>query len=247
MNSVFYSLHNVSARHDFCSFLFNFNISSESIHLLQILSSSQVIALKPNPEEYPSLWIGDRFHIPPEPKNSKSASTAFKKSIFETKRLWQFGLHTHGACQMEFPWSGCSKNSTGFCYGSTEKEKDSLRPLNYNIRTTHSFLDLVRDEDVKKIDPEEQGVLYHLAYFRQGIAISTDIDLSKKNDYASKFFPETMEALKKRNLDLLVNIIPIIRKANTVDEGWIDYKALYKLRNSTVVPHGTQQLSHSMT
>lgn len=56
-----------------------------------------------------------------------------------------------------------------------------------------------------------------------------------------------MEALKKRNLDLMVNIIPIIRKVNTVDEGWIDYKALYKLRNSTVVPHGTQQLSHSMT
>ena len=192
-----------------------------------------MIAHKPNFENNPSAWIGDRFCIPPESKRSKATSTAYKKSIFATKTLFQFGLHTHGACRIEHPWSGCPKNSSGFCYELSEIEANSRR-FAENFRTTHSFHDVVRDADTKEIDSEEEAVIFHMMFYRQNIPVSIDTDVSQKNDYAIKHFPQTMEALKKRKLDLIVDIIPSIRKVPTVDESWIEYKALHKTRN---LPH----------
>ena len=197
-----------------------------------------MIAYKPNSEENSSPWIGDRFQIPPEPKRSKATSTAYKKSIFATKSIFQVGLHMHGACHIEHPWNGCAKNSTSFCHDLSKIEKEPL--IDTNFRTTHSFLDVVRDADTKSIDPENEAVMYHVAYYRQDLPISIETDVSKKNDYASKYFPQTMEALRKRNLDLTVIILPRIRKVDSADEKWIDFKTLYESRTSSVVPHMTQ-------
>ena len=199
-----------------------------------------MIAHKPNFENNPSAWIGDRFCIPPESKRSKATSTAYKKSIFATKTLFQFGLHTHGACRIEHPWSGCPKNSSGFCYGLSGNDKNALDPTDTSFRATHTFLDIVRDADTKKIDPDEEAVIYHIAYYRQDLPISIETDVSKKNDYVTKYFTQTMEALKKRNLDLIVDILPRIRKSDSVDESWIDYKTLYESRTLSAVPHLTQ-------
>ena len=167
-----------------------------------------------------------------------TASTAYKKSIFATKTIFQVGLHMHGACHIEHPWNGCAKNSKGFCYDLSQIEKETSSDTTF--RTTHSFLDLVRDEDAKSIDPENEAVMYHVMFYRQDLPISIDNDVSKKNDYASKYFPQTMEALRKRNLDLTVIILPRIKKINSVDEKWIDYNSLYESRTSSVVPHVTQ-------
>ena len=197
-------------------------------------SSSVVIAYRTNTEETRSPWIGDRFQISPEPKNSKIGLLGFKKSIFPTKTLFQFGLHMHGACHMEHPWSGCDKDSSGFCYKLSEIETNSRR-YSENFRTTHSFLDIVRDADTREIDSENEAVIYHVMFYRQALPFSIDIDVSKRNDYASIYFPQTVDALKKRNLDLLVDIVPTIRKGGpSVDESWIEYKALHKTRN---LPH----------
>lgn len=167
-----------------------------------------------------------------------TASTAYKKSIFATKTIFQVGLHMHGACHIQHPWNGCAKNSAGFCYDLSHIEKDTLSDTTF--RTTHSFLEVVRDEDTKSIDPENEAVIYHVMFYRQDLPISIDNDVSKKNDYASKYFPQTMEALRKRNLDLTVIIPSRIKKINSVDEKWIDYNSLYESRTSSVVPHVTQ-------
>ena len=189
-----------------------------------------MVAHKPNLQKNPSPWIGDRFLIPPEPKHSKASLVGFKKSIFATKTLFQFGLHMHGACRIEHPWSGCSKNSSGFCYQLSGNKTNSQHPAE-NFRFTHSFLDIVTDADTKLIDPDEEGVIYHVMYFRHALPISIETDVSKRNDYTIKYFPQTMEALRKRNLDLMADIRPTIRKVSTVDESWTDYKALHQTRN----------------
>lgn len=210
-----------------------------------------MIAFKPNPEVNPSLWIGDRFKIPPAPKNSKTGQLGFKKSIFATKTLFQFGLHTHGACKIEHPWSGCSNDTSGFCLEMSKIERHSHHYSVENFRTTHSFVDIVRAADVKKIDAKEEAVIYHVMYYRDEVPISEETDVSKKNDYASIFFPQTIEALKKRNLDLLVNMPTTVKRVTTVDESWIDYKALHKTRNlphlSSWIAHGYQNVQHSVT
>jgi hypothetical protein len=120
-------------------------------------------------------------------------------------------------------------------------ERNSHHISAVNFRTTHSFVDIVREADVKKIDVGEEAVLYHIMFFRDRLPISEDTDVSKKNDYASIFFPQTMEALKKRNLDLLVNIPTTVSRVKTVAESWIDYKALHKTRN---IPHLTSWIAH---
>lgn len=210
-----------------------------------------MIAFIANPEENPSLWIGDKFRIPPAPTNSKTGLLGFTKSIFATKTIFQFGLHTHGACKIEHPWSGCSKDTSEFCLEMSQIERNSRHYSIENFRTTHSFVDVVRAADVKKIDAEEEAVIYHVMYYRDRLPISEETDVSKKNDYASIYFPQTMEALKKRNLDLLVNIPTIARRVTTVDESWIDYKALYKTRNlphfSNWIAHGNQNVQRSVT
>lgn len=62
----------------------------------------------PNPEANPEvdmnhLWMGERFKIGPEHKNSQLAiKFGFKKSIIPTRTMYQLGLHMSGVCKTAF-------------------------------------------------------------------------------------------------------------------------------------------------
>ena len=77
----------------------------------------------------------------------------------------------------------------------------------------YHFLDQsVTAANIKNIDSASEGVLYHVMYFRLYFAPSHEIDLSIMNDYAAKYFPNTLKALRKRRLDALCRSL--------VEVGW---------------------------
>lgn len=157
------------------------------------------------------------------------------------------GLHVHGGCHLEYPWNGCDKNHIGFCYTSTIKMNNSNNRSNYGsdrsyndsvgekkFSMTHSFLDQVRDSDVKAIDSQSEGVLYHVMLFRD-IIPSNITDPTATNDYTVKYFPATLSALKKKGFEALIDTpknIETVNKIPCVADSWVEYDLVYNSRKT---------------
>ena len=132
---------------------------------------------------------------------------------------------------MDYPWSGCKESVTGLCYASSKIEEDSPNVRIRNFRTTHSLIDQVKTSDMKKIGRNKEAVLYHMLFFRQHYVLSNDTDSEMKNEYAIKYFPQTMQALRKRNLDILIDTPLEVVLVPTVADSWLDYRVLYKTKD----------------
>ena len=173
------------------------------------------------------LWVGERFAHSTEPKgSSQDEMYAHRKSIIPTKNIFQVGLHMSGACKLDYPWNGCDKNSTGFCY---TKEKTEV---GQHFSDHHSFNQIVRKHNVKEIDTASEGVLYRTMFRSTYVVASNGTDLSMKNDYAVKFFPQTLEALRKRRLDVLIETPGIAIKSVTVADSWVGYDLIHHSRET---------------
>ena len=172
------------------------------------------------------LWVGERFAHSTEPKRTPMHNKySFRKSIIPTKNIFQVGLHMSGACKLDYPWNGCDKNSTEFC---TDQNKVVVGSLN----THHSFDEKVTDSNVKEIDTASEGVLYHVMVHRPYASASNKTDLSMKNDYAAKFFLRTLEALRKRRLDTLIETPGLASRSQPVTDSWVDYELVYATRDT---------------
>jgi hypothetical protein len=220
------------------------------------------------------LWVGRRFAHGVEPPSSHVGQQfSFKKAIVPTKTMYQIGLHMSGACRLEWPWNGCANASEEFCLGhSIERNSNSAEFDIYRGRgkpkthaenppvplSTHFFDEVVLDVDTRVIDPDSEGVIYHVQAFRDvtvsnkvmikatapraavgfrsvtsTTSSSTTSALRGMNDYSLKFFPNTMKALRERNLDLLVDLPEFLRaQTTTAASGWVDYKRVYESRRS---------------
>ena len=173
------------------------------------------------------LWMGERFAHSTEPKGSSlDQMYAHKKSIIPTKNIFQVGLHMSGACKLDYPWNGCDKNSTGFCY--TEEKVQ----VGHDFSDHHSFNEIVREHNIKEIDVASEGALYRTMFHHSSIVASNITDLSMKNDYAAKFFPQTLKALRKRRLDVLIETPGIAIKSVTVADSWVAYDSVYHSRGA---------------
>lgn len=205
-----------------------------------------MLANRPKPKVTETThWVGDRFIKPTEPITSKNHEHfSFKKSIIPTKNIFQVGLHVHGGCHLECPYTGCDKKHIGFCYKSFIKMNNSSnmsdnRSDNGNVKEkkfsmTHSFLDQVRDSDVKSIDSQSQGVLYHVMLFRDVIP-SNITDPTATNDYTVKYFPATLSALKSKGFEALINTpknIKTVNKIPCVADSWVEYDLVYNSRKT---------------
>ena len=173
------------------------------------------------------LWVGERFAHFTEPKgSSQDEMYAHRKSIIPTKNIFQVGLQISGACRLDYPWNGCDKNSTGFCY--TEEKAE----VGQHFSDHHSFNQIVREQNVKEIDTASEGVLYRTMFHSTYVVASNGTDLSMKNDYAVKFFPQTLEALRKRRLDVLIETPGIAIKSVTVADSWVGYDLIHHSRET---------------
>ena len=70
-----------------------------------------------------------------------------------------------------------------------------------------------------------------MLFFRQHYVLSNDTDSEMKNEYAIKYFPQTMQALRKRNLDILIDTPLEVVLVPTVADSWLDYRVLYKTKD----------------
>ena len=199
------------------------------IEFHHVTSSSEVVASKDDNSyiDMDHLWVGERFAHSTEAKRTPMHNKySFRKSIIPTKNIVQVGLHMSGACKLDYPWNGCDKNTTEFCY--TEERVE----VGHDFSDHHSFNKIVREHNVKEIDMTSEGVLYRTMFHHTSVIASNITDLSKKNDYAARFFPQTLEALRKRRLDVLIETPGITIKSVTVADSWVEYDLIHHSRDT---------------
>ena len=178
-----------------------------------------------------SAWIGNRFTKGPEDDHGLN----FEKSILPTKQIFQAGLHTGAGCKLEYPFSGCDSSHTeDFCrvekyaqqYGYTV-----VREPDYNV-TDFSFEQrfdgFIFNKDAKTLKPDEQAFLYHIQIHRESLTSESHDESS--NIYAERFYPDVLQNLRRRGIELQV-IIPSVLKNKDIDIdgllGWIELDDMY--------------------
>ena len=129
--------------------------------------------------------------------------------------MFQIGLHMSGACKLDKAYNGGCDKSAEFCY----------KPSDYNGTRfgTMYFDEPMKNGNVKKINTESEGVLYHIMLYRHHFSISNETILSIQNDYTAKYFPQTLEALRRRNLDILVELPEVEFNYPNVAQSWVHY------------------------
>jgi hypothetical protein len=147
---------------------------------------------------------------------------AFLKSLVPTDRIFQVGLHMHGACHLTSPWNGdidaASERGAGggrggntsvFYYSKTDAERngvshDAGSGEEVDFSFTHPFDATVWAGDAKLLDPSSLGVIYHFQINRRYLS-SSNFSTTRtfgQNEYARRFFPNVLRELNRRGLVL---------------------------------------------
>lgn len=197
-----------------------------------LIMNSEVVA-SPNAlglTDMNNLWLGTSFSHDVEDEHSYVGKKfGFKKQIIPTRTIFQVGLHVSGACHLPSPWNGCQNTSLDeFCYSNKGLVfLENLIPPH----STHSFNQPVTDGSAKRVS-SSSAVLYHFMIYRYYHSIQNITVKSRKNDYSSKFFENTLTELRKRNLDLILAIPNVVLRGQTADSTWIKYEEVYSQRNA---------------
>jgi hypothetical protein len=150
--------------------------------------------------------------------------TGFKKSIIPTDIIFQVGLHVSGACKLSYPYNGCPNKSNDLCYRGDNN-------TNYDDNIQY-FDDPVLHKDVKEIDMDTEGCIYHMMVNAAHELISNITDINVKNDYSLIYFPLVHQELKKRKLDLLIDIPLSGGKVPYDERNWVNWDIVYRSRNT---------------
>lgn len=151
-------------------------------------------------------WVGERLQHLPE-----KSGLAFKKSIIPTRRIWQVGLHMHGACDLgpDFWPPNCNINDE-FCYAKDDMESRGLRTTpNGQILpfSTYQHFDAsVYDRDAKAINIQTEATIYHFQIHRPHLTASVEVLNNSLNEYVLRFYPAVKKELYRRNFDLLIRL-----------------------------------------
>ena len=153
------------------------------------------------PQVQQQRWMGEKFsHLPELVTSQLHKEFALFRSIIPTNTIF----HDEGGAEKVF-------------VTADQKKTD---PLLFNERTEEALI-------LKKICSEREGVLYRLIYNKDA---SGQIDSVIQNDYAAKYFQQTFQALQRRKLDLLIDLVYRYYYTPEVDLTWARYKFIYKSR-----------------
>jgi hypothetical protein len=153
-------------------------------------------------------WVGERLRHLPE-----KSGLAFKKSIVPTRRIFQVGLHMHGACSLEpdFRSPNCPPD-VEFCYARNEMEsrgysvtpKQAILPFS----PYHHFDASVYDRDAKALNIKTEATIYHFQIHRSHLTASVETlkNSSSLNEYVLRFYPKVLESLQKKGYEVLINL-----------------------------------------
>ena len=154
-----------------------------------------------------------------------------QKSIIPTNKIFHIGLHNYGACDIRKPYNKICDENTEFC----------LKPLGHQSKFGELYFnDIITNKNIKNIDINGEGVLYHFELTNLQNREKTDrtkIDIL--NDYTIKYFPLVLTELKKKKLDLLI-ILPAIEKVvDSIANSWVDFDAVWNTKESigSLFPH----------
>ncbi len=101
------------------------------------------------------------------------------------------------------------------------------------IKIDHKFNENVTVEDAYVIDKDNGGVLYHFMAFRHYKSEHHESKLLvSTNAYAAQHFNNTLDALRRRNLDLLVTLPYFQVKKEYPDSTWEDYDEVWAKRQA---------------
>jgi hypothetical protein len=154
---------------------------------------------------------------------------SFKKQIIPTRNIFMIGLHMSGACKLSWEWNGCNDPKIEYCSNADDEEVPMFSVHATTIRLTHKFDERVISEDAKLVlDSEAQ--LYHYMAFRYYHAVQNKDVMNSKNDYSLYYFNQTLTALRKRNLDLLIELQETVTKFITADQKWTNYDLVWESR-----------------
>ena len=154
-----------------------------------------------------SLWVGDTYRHGTEPEGTAhDRNFANVKGISPIQTSHQIGLHMAGGCVLPHPFNGCAKNHTGFCY-----KPRRLVQQHDTFYLQHYFDEVVHTKDLKIVKKASEGVLLHILLNRVERKASNITRLNDVNDYAAHYFNRTLQALKARRLNLIVET-PFIRR-----------------------------------
>ena len=187
-------------------------------------------------------WIGEKFSHPSEIVGSQKHRLAgFRKSIVPTKTIFHFGLHTHGACSLEYPFNGCTGKTPGICTDTADKDKSKYYVKandETSYRKTHRFIDGVTLNEVKDIDMEKEAALFHCQVFRNHKLLHPSINITETNEYAEFYYPQVAIALRRRQLDLLIDIPSTKLRVISPHRQWSTFATIYYSRKKygTLIP-----------
>ena len=74
-------------------------------------------------------------------------------------------------------------------------------------------------------------MIYHVMLYRFYHAASNETRLNDTNAYTRHFFGPTLDALRRRRLDLLIELPADIEVKGTAKDTWTDYDLVYNSRD----------------
>ena len=203
--------------------------------------SSEVVSNKESSKSTDdAFWIGEKFSHSPETVGSVShLRSGFKKSIVPTKSIFQFGLHAQGACNLQYPFNGCTGTTSGICTDTIDKDKSKpyLETDNEtHNRSTHRFIDSVTNNEIKDIDMKNEAALFHYQVFRSHNKVHPSVNITKLNEYSEFYYPQVAAALRIRQLDLLIDIPSTKYREVSLAIKWPSYLSIYQSRKKYGAP-----------
>ena len=198
-------------------------------------NSSEVVSNKESSKSTDdTFWIGEKFSHSPETVGSVShLRSGFKKSIVPTKTIFQFGLHAQGACNLHYPFNGCTRTTSSICTDTIDKNKSKYYLETENEthnRSTHRFIDSVTNNEIKDIDIKNEAALFHYQVFRSHNKVQSSANITKLNEYSEFYYPQVAAALRIRQLDLLIDIPSTKYRETSLASNWSTFKLIYQSR-----------------
>ena len=187
-------------------------------------------------EEHP--WMGDRFSHGAEMTNeNKVFRFQYHKPIFPTAKIFQAGINTGGACQLDPGWTDCGVQSVAgggaskgpqsgaFCGEGNSEPRRMGRMKNgqyFDFRGTHNFDELVTESDARAINANSEAVLFHFLLYHELLSAVPE-SLMNSSDYTAHFFRAVQADLRARSLDILVLIPDEVKPPGVLEDEWAKF------------------------
>jgi hypothetical protein len=149
-------------------------------------------------------WIGSRFAHGSEynPHGGQNIRYAYNKAIYPTRKMYQAGIVSGGACRLDWQWTPCKNEKTReFCEKGYRVNDNTMES-----HVDHQFSEVVgASYDGKFLNPWREAVIYHYVIHKDEVSASAE-SLMNKSEYTAHFFPKVIQDLRQRELDFMLTI-----------------------------------------